>query len=370
MSKRILILYQDWNNWFTNDYSKFEYWFKKLDQAYDEDNEYLIISFGNLNKEFFPEKNVKVKLIKSNPIKQFIDLFKLKSEIENQINLFKPTTIYSSFIYLLSIVPKSINYKIFGFVRDKTAEMVKGSGGYRKLVGNIFYFLDYLAFKKIDTIFHNGKSMRKYAKNIGFKGESFYCPRPIADFNSDFKFNYRKNLNLGNKKIILSINRLTREKNLILGIETMKFMPENFHYLIVGEGLQKKEILGKIKKLNLSDRITVLDYVEHKKVHQLYQNADIFWLLSKSDFEGTPNVLQEAYYNKLPCIVSKVTAMKNIVENNVDSLILKTWNSKELAEKTINLLNDKNKYLSMQKMQKVKINYILKQNKKIEVFFK
>jgi glycosyltransferase involved in cell wall biosynthesis len=373
MKKKILVLYQDWGDWLINDYSKFEYWFKKLDRAYSVENEYFILVLGNVDKLFKPERNVTVQIIKSTPIKQFLHLFKFRNEINKIILNFKPTSIYSSYIYLLSQVKKSKSYKIIGFVRDKTAEMVKAKGGIRYLFGNIIYILDYLAFKNIDLVLHNGESMKKYAIDLNFKRECIYCPRPIVDFDN---FNIRslislkKELNLNNKKIILSIARLTDEKNLMMGVNAMKYLGDAFIYLIVGEGNQKNDIMNKISELNLQNKVKLVGFVSHNDIWRYYSISDLNWLLSKTDFEGTPNVLQEAYFSQTPCVVSKISAMQNIVDGGIDSLILDSWSSKELAEKTKSLLNDEKKYSLLQKNQKIKINSILEKCCQVEVFFK
>ena len=125
--KKVLVLYQSWSNWFENDYSRFEEWFKDKDGAYDENIDYYVLAFSNNSNIFQKEKNVKVELIKSTPQKQFLDLIKFRKKVKNIIQEFKPDYIYSPFIYLLSIVPKG-KHKTIGFLIDKTSEMVKGKG--------------------------------------------------------------------------------------------------------------------------------------------------------------------------------------------------------------------------------------------------
>jgi len=372
MSK-ILVLYQDWGNWLLNDYSRFEYWFKKMDGAYDEKNKYYILALSNSDNRFKKENNVEIELVKSSPLMQIFSLFKFRRKIKSIIKEFKPDYVYTPFIYLLSVVPKSKEYQVIGFLRDKTAEMVKGRRGFRRLLGNIFYLLDYLAFKRTDILLHNGKSLEEYAKGFGHNNEIIYCPRPIADLEEFSKANKEeiiKKYNLERGKIILTVARLTKEKNIELGIKALKLLPEKFVYLIVGEGEEKENLIKLAEKERVKNRTIFVGFVDHKEIWPYYKTADVFWLLSKTDFEGTPNVLQEALYAKVPCVVSNISAMRNIIEDNKNGLILQSWNPKELSKKIEFLLKNKILYENIQEKEFKKINEIIKQNFKVKELFK
>lgn len=367
--KKVLVLYQDWGNWFEFNYQKFEYWFKKLDGAYDINNEYYFLAFGNENKVIKNEKNIFIKIIKSSPQRQLIDLKKLKKEVKKVIKDFKPEFIYSPYIYLLSIVPKSNKYKTIGYLRDITGMMILSNKNIKALFGTVFFALDYIAFKKIDLILYNRKSLAGYMKKLSFNGEKRYNPRPIADmeyFTKQSFVDVEKKFNLKNKKVILTVARLSAEKNLEMGIKALKDMPKEYVYLIIGEGHLKSNLQNLVESLKLTSRVKFVGYIEHKFVWDFYKVADVFWLLSKT--EAMPNVLQEAFYAKVPVVVSKIEAMKNIVDDKT-GIFLKTWDENELAKKTINLFQDKKKYKLIQNNQNKKVVMIVKQNKKVKDFF-
>lgn len=333
--KKVIVLYQDWGNWLTKDYSRFEYWFKKMDGAYSKDNDYFVIALGNTNKEFYAEKNVKVKIIKSTPFRQIIDLFKIRKEINKNKDY---DVIYSPFIYMLSIVPKG--FKVIGFLRDKTPEMIKAKGGIKRMFSYMFYLLDYIAFKKINLLLYNGIFLKKYAKNLGFNSQSKLIKRPIVD-KEYFKEASSKDIinkyNLKDKKIILTVSRLSKEKNIEMGIKAMNFLDNNYVYIIIGQGEEE----GRLKNMSKGKNVLFLGHIEHKNIWKYYKIADVFWLLSTT--EGNPNVLQEAQYAGLPCVVSKIPAMRNTIENGKNGIVLDTWESKKLAEKTKYVVENKNK---------------------------
>ncbi len=372
-SKKILVIYQDWDDMFLNNISKFDYWFDRMDGAYDKNNTYYILSFGLSEKKIQLRDNVIVEYVKSSPKKQLLDIFKYHRKLKQVIEDFKPNYIYNWFLYLGSAIPKKRNLKVISFLRDKTPEMIRGKGGIRSLLGFYFYFLDYLSMKRTDILLYNGESLAKYAKKLGFKKKMIFCPRPIADIDS-FKIKNNENLiekyNLKNKQVILSVARLTKEKNMELGIHALSEMPENFVYLIIGSGINKTNLQTLAKNLNLQKRVIIIDFIEHRKIWEYYNIANVFWLLSKTDFEGTPNVIQEAFYAKVPVVVSNVSSMRNIVENNVNGIILDSFSPKELSNKTQDLILDKKVYKSFQIEGYKKVKSIIKQRFEIKTLFK
>lgn len=370
MKKKILVIFQDWGDWFTKDYHKFEFWFKHLDRAYSKDFDYYFLVFGNLNKKIKTEKNITVEIIKSSSIRQFLDFPKFKRLIKQRIETFNPDKIYVPFLYLACLLPKKKPQAI-GFLRDIAPEMIKVKGGIRYFVGLFFYFLDYLAMQKLDIILHNGKSLENYAKKQKTTAKLIYNSRPLSlkEKFKQSKINVRLNkLKLQKKKIILSVSRLVKGKNLEMGVKALINLPKDYVFVIVGEGELKVELIKRAKDLGVENRVYLEGYVKREDIWSYYKGADIFWLLSKSNFEGTPNVIQEAFYSRVPVVVSKISAMRNIVDRNC-GFILNSWNPKELAYKTKKLMNNKEIYKKFQKNGFEKVNTITKKSKPVTYFF-
>lgn len=372
MNKKILVIYQDWGDWFTKNYFKFELWFKKLDGAYSPKLNYYILALGNENKVLQKEKNIKVELFKSSPVRQLFDLFKFKKRLKQVIKEQKPDYIYVYFSYLAAIVPKSADYKVITFIRDKVHEMIRAKGGIRFFISYIFYFLNYLALKHTDIALHNGKSLEKYIKKSNFKGKIIYSPRPVQDFEHFKTFNKKdvvKKHNIKGKKIITTISRLTKGKNVDMGIKALVHMPDYVFFIITG-GEEQPTLEKLAEKLGVRSRVFFLGYLEHKYIWKYLKATDVFWLLSKTDFEGTPNALQEASMTKVPSIVSKKECMKNIIKDNYNGLILTSWDPKELADKTIKLVNDKKLYERIQENAFKKVKEIVKKRFEVKKLFR
>lgn len=369
--KKILVLYQDWGNWFVNDYSVFEHWFKGLDGGYNEHNEYYIFSLGNYDKSFQKEKNVYVELFKSTPKRQFADLFKYRKRLKEIIKEFEPDYVYSPFIYLLSTVLKSEKYEIIGFLRERTAYFYNRAPLHKKFFANIFYVLDFLAMKKIDILLYNSKELKKYALKLGYKDKFQFCTRPLLDLNQFSKNKQNKIIkkySLENKKIILTVARLSPEKNLDIAIKTLKYLPENYVYIIIGMGSEEERLKTIVLEDKLAGRVIFINQIKHKELWNYYKIAKIFWLISST--EGRPNVIQEAFYAKLPCVVSNIKPFKELIADGNTGLIIKEIDSRLLADNTLQLISNKKKYNKIKLESFKEVKKIMKYNLELKSLFK
>ena len=97
--------------------------------------------------------------------------------------------------------------------------------------------------------------------------------------------------------------------------------------IIVGSGSEKKLLQNLIDSLNLSDVITIKDWVNQEKLYELYSQATLLVISSRS--EGGPRVALEALANDLPVLSTDVGHMNIILPkellasaNDLDSLQL------------------------------------------------
>lgn len=117
---------------------------------------------------------------------------------------------------------------------------------------------------------------------------------------------YKKELGLDGKKIILSLGRLVAWKNIDKLVRFVQKLPDKYHLLIVGDGPEKDTIEHLIKVDGLDDRISVLGRKNRKEEDfgKIFQTADYFALISS--FEGASHVLLEAIQFDLPVIASDI----------------------------------------------------------------
>ena len=142
-----------------------------------------------------------------------------------------------------------------------------------------------------------------------------------------------------NKKFFLSVGRFTKQKNYLFYLncipEILKLDPE-LYFIFIGEGEDKKKFLEISNKLNISDRIFIINHT--KNVHYFMKNANA--LVLPSLWEDPGFVLVEAGYNGCQVISSDCpNGPSEII--GVDGGYLFKSNSKSSLIQTISFyLND------------------------------
>lgn len=101
-------------------------------------------------------------------------------------------------------------------------------------------------------------------------------------------------------------------------------------------------IIGRMQKFaecrGIADRINFLGYKAlGPDLFKCYQNADIYILASRSNFEGFPRALWEAMASSLPVIATRVGSIPSFVEDSVE--LIEPCQPRHLAEKIIHLMN-------------------------------
>lgn len=154
--------------------------------------------------------------------------------------------------------------------------------------------------------------------------------------------NMRKKLGIEKTKNLITVSRLTPDKN-NLGLIRMFAMikSDDFRLVIVGDGPERNVLEREAKKLKVKDRVLFLG--EKKNPEKFYNLGDVFVLASTQEGFGT--VFTEAISCGLPIIgfdsdyPENITAVKDIIGDSLCGFAVK--NNKEMAEKIKEILSDK-----------------------------
>jgi glycosyltransferase involved in cell wall biosynthesis len=109
----------------------------------------------------------------------------------------------------------------------------------------------------------------------------------------------------GWRLILLSVARLTKEKNLRLALEILKLVKSRYSdvgLVIVGDGPELKRLKSLVKKLKLTDNVVFAMWQNDPSPY--YRTADIF--LQTSHFEGYGMALIEAGLHDLAVVTTPV----------------------------------------------------------------
>lgn len=261
----------------------------------------------------------------------------IKNEKPDEIICFLPhPLVYTYFSCLFSKYKKRISYAVRANPKKEN-----------DLISKIQQKLCYKV-KKIIT--QNKGQANCFSKRLQKK--IVVIPNPMYDELFETQKEYSTTV-----KNIVSVGRLTDQKNYELSINAMKIICDkysNINYYIYGNGPLENRINTLIKEKKLEKRVFIMGFERNR--NKIYDDKDIFIMTSK--FEGMPNALAEAMCKGIPSISTncefgpsdlilnanmgillddfKVETLVNALEkvvNNYDEYVIKAKNAREILKK-------------------------------------
>jgi len=119
------------------------------------------------------------------------------------------------------------------------------------------------------------------------------------------------------KRVLVSISRLSKEKNIVFMFNAMKELRNrgcDFHLLVIGDGPDRKMLQDKIAELGLDNHITLVGSVPPVQMARYCQLGDIFVFTSRSETQGM--VILEAMAAGLPVVAIRSSGIEDIVRHN------------------------------------------------------
>ena len=209
--------------------------------------------------------------------------------------------------------------------------------GFRDLIKKkITKLLIKIFYKKADKLITNSKIASKSLKELtSSKVHTIYSPGFI-------KLN-KKKIKLNNIKKILTVGRLSREKDYETIIKAVNLIKhKNFILEIIGDGNQKNKLKNLIKKLKLDNKVFLRGYKKNPNI--FFKRADLY--INSSFFEGFPNSVIEAISYNLPVICTKSHgAINEIISNGKGGFFFETGNFYELSNLIDRFLISRKKFI-------------------------
>lgn len=158
----------------------------------------------------------------------------------------------------------------------------------------------------------------------------------------------KKQLNIKNEKILLTVGRLISRKGHDQVIQTLPQVLKEFpdlKYLIVGDGPNQEYLINLIKELNLTNQVKIIGPVPESHLPSYYQIADIFIMINRrigEDVEGFGISFLEANAFSKPVIGGRSGGVTEAIIDGKTGWLVDPLNQKEIADKIISLLKNKN----------------------------
>jgi len=146
---------------------------------------------------------------------------------------------------------------------------------------------------------------------------------------------------------ILTVARLTPKKGLPTVYQALKVLKDKgiaFTHTLIGDGEDREKILAVINDLGLADDTRWLGTKPHEVVLDYYKRAHLFVLgcevAPDGDRDGIPNVLFESMAMGVPVVVTRLSAIPELVENEKTGMLATAGRPQQLAEAMVKMLTD------------------------------
>lgn len=295
-------------------------------------------------ENFIKEKGCKVHYIDMVRNINFFDDLKSISKIRKYIKKNNPNIIYAhsskagALVRIAALFNKTpIIYNSHGWSFDMNISNKK-----KKFYIYIERFLGHTTSKIINISKNDFELALKY--KIGDKKNNLLIENGV-DIEKYLAYKKKETtldeLGLSKKNVIIGmVGRISDQKSPFVFLEIAKKIKKslpNAHFIIVGDGELKVELVNRLRKYNLENSFTITGWTN--EVEKYISIFDIALLTSK--WEGFGLVIVEYLISKKPVIASNVGGIKNIIKNNTNGILVDKLSVDIFVEKILELQKDK-----------------------------
>ena len=303
-------------------------------------------------KKEFLDAGIKVEIIKSS--RALFAVFLLSKIISKIIENNNQSYLISNINYtnlLCSVfIKKRINLKFIAIERTPFKELEIYFGFIDRIKKTLMRSLIPFFYKKFDLVICNSEYMRKYLKEKYCIFSKTLFPPSITDIGIDKKKkSIKKSISKKSKIKLITVCRLSREKNIYEIIQAISNIKKKISLYIIGVGPEKNNISNFIRSLNLEKKVKLIGYMQNPHDHLV--KADLY--INSSYFEGFPNSVVEAARVGLPIIASQSHGgINEILSKGRGGTIYK--NSQDLKRLIKKFANDRKVFIRKSKIAKKK----------------
>ena len=175
----------------------------------------------------------------------------------------------------------------------------------------------------------NVDHLRNLAGRAPEKVNLLYHGLDFTRFNKrQSEYSKRDGGNLDEPVVLLSVGRAVEKKGYDVLLQALSTLPPELSWRLVhiGGGAMSNDLKKMAQLLNIDEKIEWMGAQSQQVVIAKYEIADLFVLASlvakDGDRDGLPNVLMEAQSQGLACLSTGVSAVPELIENDVTGVLV------------------------------------------------
>lgn len=139
-------------------------------------------------------------------------------------------------------------------------------------------------------------------------------------------------------RIVVTVSRLVEKNGVQDLLESVAFLPDSYHLVIIGSGELDAVLQHRVKEQNWNNRVHFLGTLAHAEIPSYLAAADVFCRPSRS--EGLGNVFLEAMAAGAPVVATPVGGIPDIVSDKKTGLMCEPGNPRDIAQKITVVVED------------------------------
>ncbi len=127
---------------------------------------------------------------------------------------------------------------------------------------------------------------------------------------------------LAGKKLLVSVGRLGREKNirfLIRAVSRIRDVGRPFHFFMIGDGPDRGQIEEEIRQRSIEDHVTLTGYLDRDDVLSFLRASDLFIFASKTETQGL--VLLESMAVGTPVVAIRASGVSDLIGDDIGGIL-------------------------------------------------
>jgi colanic acid/amylovoran biosynthesis glycosyltransferase len=148
-----------------------------------------------------------------------------------------------------------------------------------------------------------------------------------------------------NPLYIVTLGRLHWVKDYPFAMRAIRLLKQKgitFKYNILGEGVEREQLMFLIHDLELTEQVELHGRADSTDINQYFRNAHVY--LQTSQAEGFSNACLEAQAFGLPCIVPNISGMNECIEHGKTGLIVHNRLEAAFCEAILACIEPSNKF--------------------------
>lgn len=203
----------------------------------------------------------------------------------------------------------------------------------------IYNRINWAYLKKIPAILTVSATTKQLLTDRGIPADRIRVVHNAIVCNDDVKRTRGEERTSGEKLRVVAAGRLSREKGYDILLEAVARIKDNappFMISIYGHGPDEEMLRATVGRLGLSDNVEFCGFVDDIK--PVFREADFMILPSRS--EGMPNVILEAWSQKLGVLSTAVGGVPEMIQPGENGLLAPPEDIDGLAERLLYALGN------------------------------